>query len=207
LELDLPTAWQLWFGGQTLDGDWLLWGLQIRWWGRIGQIVQLVSALAIFAEIVGAERLQAFGRSLHSSLSVEKLSRIVKDSISYTTELQDYMLNRSDRKEYERFSGWFPGLSMLIGVGLTALAVQFLYHHWWLTIIHALFFGGFFSVQYGNYIMIGVVSFVMFIGLLIDVLLIEPLAWIVDLAAIDKLVKIGSVVALLIGFHFSLLAS
>ena len=48
------------------------------------------------------------------------------------------------------------------------------------------------------------------IGLLVavfDVLVIEPIAWLLERKHLGKLIKLGSLVLLIIGFHFDLLAS
>ena len=52
---ELLDAWAIWWTGQRID---VLWGVKALWWGRIGQILQLVGALMIVAEIVGADRLR-----------------------------------------------------------------------------------------------------------------------------------------------------
>lgn len=45
------------------------------------------------------------------------------------------------------------------------------------------------------------------LGATIDMLLIEPLAWVLKQPALDRLVKLVSLSLLVLGFHFDLLAS
>jgi hypothetical protein len=45
------------------------------------------------------------------------------------------------------------------------------------------------------------------LGLLFDLAIIEPVARIVDRDALDRLIKIGCLLLLVLGFHFDLLAS
>lgn len=52
-----------------------------------------------------------------------------------------------------------------------------------------------------------VVSLPLLILLSTDILMIEPLAWLLERQSLDKLIKAGSILLLLIGFHFDLLAS
>jgi hypothetical protein len=51
------------------------------------------------------------------------------------------------------------------------------------------------------------VTFLMLTFLCIDGLFIEPTAWLLERRSLDKLIKIGALTLLIIGFHFDLLAS
>ena len=206
MEIDLLSAWGLWMQGQALDG-YSLWGLSIRWWGRIGQVVQMLSALTILAEIIGATRLRDFGCALHTGITLRKLTNIGQDALQYRREVRDYMLRRTNRKEYERFSEWFPGVDLITSFAIVAIVLQYLGANWWVTILLTPLIGGVFSVTLGDTLMVVIIYTGLLLGLIIDIVVIEPIAWIIDLSAIDRVIKIGSVLGLLIGFHFSLLAS
>jgi hypothetical protein len=74
---DLLHAWITWFGGNTPD---TLWGIQIRWWARIGQIVQFVSATVIVFEIIGLERSRSISISFSNLMDIPGGEEIVKES-------------------------------------------------------------------------------------------------------------------------------
>ena len=50
-------AWNLWWNSAEIKNHYL-YGLEILWWGRIGKVVQLLSAVSILAEIIGHEKLR-----------------------------------------------------------------------------------------------------------------------------------------------------
>ena len=66
-EITIRQAWLAWLDGTNIN-DMRLWGLEILWWGRFGKIAELVAALAIIAEIVGPDRLNALAIRLHVAL-------------------------------------------------------------------------------------------------------------------------------------------
>ena len=68
-EISYIDAWGLWFSGKNV-ADQMLLGIQILWWGRLGKIVGLLSALSIIAEIIGPQKLRKFGKSLHGIFSL-----------------------------------------------------------------------------------------------------------------------------------------
>jgi hypothetical protein len=65
---DLFHSWSQWlaFSG----GERSLWGHNVAWWGRVGKVLELFAGLAVLAEIIGAERLRAFGDATKHRLAV-----------------------------------------------------------------------------------------------------------------------------------------
>jgi hypothetical protein len=49
-----------WHGRSTLGLQ--LWGVPVLWWGRIGKLAQFAAGLVVLFDLIGAERLRAFGR-------------------------------------------------------------------------------------------------------------------------------------------------
>jgi hypothetical protein len=45
-------AWEYWASGRPDNGCLVLWGMSLRWWGRIGQIVAFTGSLLLVAELV-----------------------------------------------------------------------------------------------------------------------------------------------------------
>jgi hypothetical protein len=58
-------AWELWWSGTPLQG-YVLWGLPILWWGRIGKLAQFAGGLVAIIDIVGLQRLTAWAEWLRS---------------------------------------------------------------------------------------------------------------------------------------------
>lgn len=52
-----------WWQGQSLAGM-RLWGFDMLWWGRIGKILQFTGGLAAIIDVIGPERIAAWGRQL-----------------------------------------------------------------------------------------------------------------------------------------------
>lgn len=72
--IDLFGAWRIWMSGE-LDHMLILWGFPLYWWARVGKILQFIGALTVIAEIIGAERLRAFGYSMHGVVTWASIKR------------------------------------------------------------------------------------------------------------------------------------
>jgi len=55
-------AWATWYAGNEVNKDLIIWGISIRWWGRIGKALQLVGAFTLTLELIGPRRLAAFDK-------------------------------------------------------------------------------------------------------------------------------------------------
>lgn len=51
-------AWRLWFAGQQVPGDALLWFMSLRWWARAGKIATFLGGTTVVLDIIGPERLR-----------------------------------------------------------------------------------------------------------------------------------------------------
>jgi hypothetical protein len=172
------------------------------WWGRIGKIVQLIAALTILAEIVGPERLRTFGKSLRAQFGVRLLKHVLKE-----------WLRDKDTEPIMYASGCFLTL-----VGVVIWDFYFMYTGWkdissysFLRIVVCLIALSIIGVVViGTPIMYAIEFLSVLLAVLvaaIDVLLITPVAWVLEQPYADKVIKIASVLLLLVGFHFELLAS
>jgi hypothetical protein len=74
MNITIIQAWKLWLLG-NLQPDYMLWGINLFIWGRIGKIVQFIAALAIIAEIIGPDKLRAFGNGLHGAFTINKVKK------------------------------------------------------------------------------------------------------------------------------------
>ena len=216
MDVSYAEAWNLWWDGSLAGGDVLL-GVSIRDWGRMGKIVQLMSALTIVAEIVGPARLRALGVSMHGVVRQSNVRDALVSAWKIIVELVAGMIPFKARKQnVDSMLEQYPHVRQLfrwaIAIAFVAGVAAFL--------IAQLSVGDFVAGHIISAFTAGCVAaliiallfpFVLFaagsIGWIIDVCMIEPVAWILERKSIGTLFKVGSVVMLLVGFHFDLLAS
>lgn len=99
MEIGLIDAWKLWATGVSV-ADYELWGLQILWWGRIGKFVQLIAAITIIAEIIGAKNLREFGRSLHPAYPLAHIRQLTTNAKDWVKTFYGYI--RLTKREVSR---------------------------------------------------------------------------------------------------------
>lgn len=59
-------AWSRWFEGRLPD-DAELWGMSLVFWGRLGKLLQFIAGLTVVLDLIGAERLRAWGTSARNN--------------------------------------------------------------------------------------------------------------------------------------------
>lgn len=215
---ELFELWEIWLSGKVPETA-TLWGKEIYFWGRIGSSIQLVTALFIIAQFIGAERIRSFGQSLNNLPALKAAFQVGKNKMREIGRLLRMSIGQSNRSSPEytqqvNFStstgstliaghvgsafvtllltgliSWFVWLSAGGGVQDSPLIVLFPY-----------------VLLISLAIIVALVSYTG-IGWLIDMIFFRPLAWLLERESIDKLLKVASFVLLIIGFHFSLLAS
>lgn len=215
-----------------LSKDATIWGVSILWLGRLGKISQFVAALTIIAEILGAERLRNFGKSLHVSFTVNTARKILRTAFEWyraSTRLSaanPKLLNLAitNRKHPHFMPFW---LNTVITFFFAVIAIYTLYSHFSLEslaaietsesvriwsvllafMVKTIMAACVFFVLIGPVITFTMIAIVVLLGLLIDIILIEPLACLIDLTSRTRWMKIVSLLLLLSGFYFDLLAS
>ena len=232
--MELGELWSLWVSSNVSPNT-PLWGVSLLWWGRIGKIIQFVGAALIIAEIIGAERLRSFGSSLHGKFSlataklwwhdlqqfihihiyslllpwfwgtISPIARLFK--LKEPANLRDFNLIEFSGEEHP-MSFW---LYIIYCYGLTALLMYWFWEDLsasrWKTFLQGfLIFMLNFAIIGPIFTIIVIASFTI-LGLALDMLVIEPFAWVLDRPALDRLVKFVSLLLLIVGFHFDLLAS
>lgn len=188
-------AWSRWLDGQSVV-DCKMLGLQILWWGRLGIILVFTSALAIIAEIIGPERFRKFGQGLRS---YDRRFGLVNQVAGLHVELNFLGIDFLHRGIQHLALVIAVGSGVAVGLVLQQIAI-------WVRVLLGLV----------------TVPVVMYLGLLIAVFaklapahfsmaldrwVIQPIAWLLEQKTIDKIIKLGSLALVVIGFHFQLLAS
>lgn len=211
-EISIFTAWKLWLTGD-LPSDVMIWGVSIFWWGRIGKIMQFVGAITIVADIIGPERIRDFGASLHTAITRMNLFRFLEDCFEWYiiifryTLMKDYTdespIKKSSR--YTRLDAINYFICLLITILVIGLAK--LYQTGWIVLIEAVIIFGCLLVSISPLITVCVIVLLIGFELAINFVLIRPLAWALEHPSLDRFTKVMSLLLLLIGFHFELLAS
>ena len=191
-EVSYIDVWRIWFAGKETS-TYVLWGIELLWWGRVGKIVQLIAALTVIAEIIGPDKLRSFGESLHPK-TTRTLSARFDRATTFYGRVADFPLGN-----------W---LLLLITMMLTAGMFQILNamiglpNSKWLLIPFFIL-----SLVMGVTVGFLFILIVMSIGLIIDVCIIRPIVKLLETTYLDKVIKVFSIIVLLVGFHFDLLAS
>ncbi|WP_304454442.1 hypothetical protein [Nocardiopsis sp. YSL2] len=66
MDLTLTDAWALWWSGQQLT-DHTLYGAPVLWLGRAGKMLAFLAGCTIVLDIIGSERLIAWGEQIQTS--------------------------------------------------------------------------------------------------------------------------------------------
>ena len=210
LETSYLEAWSYWASGEKID-DQLLWGMEILWWGRIGKVVGLISALAVVAEIIGPKRLREAGSSIRSQYNLRSSWLIVTAALKSIWYFFRFLFSSSEKSD-----DWHNlFLSTVIGKVVTAIiAVTFILifgfffisEGWWPAIKYS-FLWSFFGTILLTLLLAGLALLVSLPVAIFDLVIIQPFAWTLERNSIGLIVKLASVFFLLVGFHFDLLAS
>jgi hypothetical protein len=211
MQTSLAQAWGLWLSGQPA-AHLELWGLSILWWGRLGKIAEAVAGLAILADIVGPDGLRQFGRLLHGRFTLATAGHHMRNAMMWLWWWWKYMRAKEsspEEREAEQHMKEFGVAQVLLGAIAVAVITAVMAENWgdWKTLgIHAA--GALFLMGLlGPFCVALLIIALAMLGLLLDLAIIEPVARVFDRDAPDRLIKIGSLLLLVLGFHFDLLAS
>ncbi len=204
--MSLWDAWREWAAGNdTLDL--VLWGLEIRWWGRIGKMLQFAGALTVILDIVGPERLIAFGASLREAAPFRGMVGRVRrrwqplwDWVrgvagGVTAGQRERTAAQADRLRRASLRYLLPRVVLFV----VGLAVALLFASWgWLLVL---------AVLLGGAALLGLAALVSLAGSAAYYGVIRPFATLISIPAVDAWAKSVGIVLVAAGFHFDLLAS
>lgn len=207
--ITLLSAWDMWFDGQELS-DRVLWGFRILWWGRFGKFAQLLGALAIVSEIIGPARLRDFGKSLHVLKSSQWAINLVRTSGDWALSL--LRMSRSNSKEAEENRSKMRASDAHVGGMVLFWSIAIVSTLIWVLVLDGsllvgMMIGWTVALFVAPLIMVSVTLLVSGGLLAVDALIIKPIAWFLERPALDKAIKIISVLLVLVGSHFELLAA
>ena len=213
MEITFSETWKLWLS-DNLPADAILWGISIFWWERIGKVMQFLGATTIVADIIGSEKIRQFGTSLQSTNSPKTLIQFLKRCFAWyvtifrQTIMKDYTKDSGDRESKPRFFQ-LNLLNYFVCFLLTVFTVVVAeLHIWnWFFLIEAVFIFGCLLVSIAPLFTVLTLVTIALLGLAVNSILLQPLAHLLELPSLDRLLKIVSLIFLLLGFFLELLGS
>ena len=217
-------VYRVWKAGHN-TGECALWGKSMLWWGRIGKLVTLLSALAIIAEFLGPTRRRNVGQKFHGAINVRRLLGSILPAylwafwttVNWVTTILLFWLPRArpvraraTEKSLQHLADagalgrlWQISIAVicLLALGLALLiANEFSIGFLGILLIFSIF-----MVSLGAILILAApITWVVVLSVT-NALLREPFAGLMERG--DRRVKIASFTVFLIGFHFDLLAS
>jgi len=211
----LYEAWRDWSAGVPVRFE--MFGLSLLWWGRIGKLLEFFAALTIIADIIGPVKLRAFGDALHHVFTTEAARTRVGDVVKWIRALVGVVV-ATVRLRQDEAKAWLEKLDtfqaartnrILAATLAIALAVLLIVRTG--DLLSALFCGVLVYAYGGGSVMplvtVMMTLIAVAVGLVIDLLVIEPVAWFIEHERVENRIKAFSILLLVVGFHFDLLAS
>ena len=213
-QMNLFEAWTLWTRGHLTE-DAVLWGIKLLWWARIGKLLQCAAGVTILAEIIGPERLRLFGNSLHGKFTLAGAGKYFRAGLLWYRAMFTYAFltgsgTPAEKAALQRTSQYYPNkINVFVGMVVTGIGWYFLRNGfaWWLQLIAVLIGYCIAIVTLSPIVTIVSILLLLSLGVLVDSLIIEPTAWILERPALDRWTKVLALLLLLIGFHFDFLTS
>ena len=72
----------MWFAGQQVPGDAVLWFMSVRWWARAGKIATFVGGATVILDLIGPDRLRTIGERVVGSH--QKLKSFARTTLNAT---------------------------------------------------------------------------------------------------------------------------
>ena len=211
-EISILDAWILWLAGH-LSPHSTIWGVSIFWWGRLGKMMQFIGAATIIADIIGPEKIRAFGSSLHGAVTTKVLIELLKECFEWYvvvfrhTLMKDYADDTLVKRRAAPSK--IEGLNYFVCLLLTIAAILLtrLHQIGWMILIAAPMIYGCLFVSLSPIVTVLTILLLAALGFMINGVCIKSLAWLLEHPSLDRLTKIASLLFLVLGFHFELLAS
>ncbi|MBF9131908.1 hypothetical protein I0C86_23515 [Plantactinospora sp. S1510] len=187
-------AWNEWAGGASVSSM-PLWGLTVIWWARIGKLLQFAAGLTVVLDLIGPQRLRAFGQSCSSAIqqSAARIGQVSQQQGASGAIVPFVMFSALASTGVGLMAiarDVFPGTS-LGTIALTAIAV--------VAIILA--------ARYFRLIpQLTKLAFLGFAGILVE-LFVRPVSYILDNANPGHLIRWIAFFAFIAGFSLDLLGS
>ena len=200
---ELIFAWSQWVSGRLPD-EFVLWGQTIRWWARVGIAVQLVGVLTIIVEIIGPTKIRAYGEGLKQRVENRKSLEHLIWVLNWPKRLYQTVKNRSPAPNPEHIEKRIESFTVRLYTSLTTFMMMIVaipdptdiavYP----VLLFILLLAGLFLLL--SVLLAGT-------GFSFNSVVLMPMAWVLEHRFLSNTLKILSLLAVLFGIHFNLLAS
>lgn len=185
-------VWSLWAAGEDLR-SFKLWGLEILWWGRLGKLLQFLTAITLVVEITGTERIRNSAHIMREyAHSIYSITDIFNKFHHRIVTIVNHIGNYIDRYG-----------ALLTIIFLSSAYIQKNYDNHWIDIILL-------PLIVIPFVILLFIQFIFIFSRLLIILLstvIIAFSWFVDAISRRIYLNIIVILLLLIGFHFDYLAS
>lgn len=233
---ELLDLWRLWWQGISVQ-SYELWGLSVLVWGRIGKLIAFIGSALVIVELIGTERLRAYGRSLRTAVPREQAIGLAasgldwfsawfkawsqqrkvigykrnkapfRDSARQREDLA-YLTEQADRAEDDIADYSQYEWVKPVALLVTIIVMVLLWGR--LSLLLWLLWGAviWWAMQGIVPIVLGLAPMLVYLSLLlIDTAIIRPTATLLENENLGSLVKALSLVLLVVGFLLDMLAS
>ena len=218
---DLVAAW---WNGEELK-DCVLWGHRILIWGRFGKLAEFIAALVIVIDIIGPERLNRFATTVDEAVAwssckgeraitwiLERTSEVIGVVFIFAPERRRKLSGGTLRFLFYIKDRWYRSvaaslisavisISLFVPLVIASASLQPEYRLMVRVVAGLVVF-----VPFAAYVLAGLLVNALYLRFF-RALLVQPAIWVLSRPYIATMARIGSVVVLIAGFSFDLLAS
>ena len=211
--LPFQAVWQHWCNGESTS-DYVMWGLKLRWWGRIGMTLQVVTTYTLLVDIVGVDKLKIFSESLMNSFTVKKAFNryigVFRWCVDFVKLGEKHL--QSEHVVLNYFVAVGLGSVLFFIFGYWAYYYKHIsYHQTWspTTFILVFIFLLLTAIIWLRILWafaLLLLTFVLYVlGLVVDFIFVDIIAWILSRKGMEKQVKIAAIILIFVGFFLDIL--
>jgi len=198
---------------QQLPLDTVVGGLSLLWWGRIGKIALFVGSLTVVAELIGPKRLREFGAKLHDAIG----DKYIKNTFSsykkwllatsiFWTSLDDEKVDKAMKESGNYKVDYIFTAWMLIAMIVSIVIALKVTTNWFMITI--LFLIGSIAGVLSGLVIVTLFSIITLLFIVVmEYLIIEPVAWLLERKQLDVFIKLFSLMLIIFGSAIDLLIS
>ena len=213
-DISLIEAWRLWWSGASVLNFSLL-GIPVLWLGRGGKFIEFIGAATVVADIIGPDKLRAFATQLRGLVALRNVWPNLKNSARWCMHFYSSFQSPTEADLREKRVSWaeikgdpFSYLSPLIALTMGILAWYFSpFRAIWVKLPLSIIATYLSTVTLGPLGVLLIVGSFNILTCAIAVLVLKPVATLLDLSALKIWIQLFALMCLVIGFLFDFLAS
>ena len=192
-------AWEYWASGRPDNECLVLWGLSLRWWGRIGQLVAFIGSLLLVADLVNLPSVAESFRDVRSTFRrAATAAWELRGEVIGITVLIFVVVGYVYHEFIYRYQSLQREVQCIESTGKYwgCLLAELWPELWGILALLITILGG--GIGF-------VILFVFIAGCVIPNFILAPLIWV--LRVLPRWAKALNLILIVVAFHFSLLAS